>query len=95
MNNPAMQDQVNVGPIPQGVYTIEPAHNDAIVGPVAMNLVPAGGNQMFCRSDFLIHGDNASEDHSASEGCIILDRYARVEIGADVLDGDNQLTVVA
>jgi hypothetical protein len=95
MNNPAMQDQVNLGPIPQGVYTIEPAHDDDVVGPVAMNLVPDAGNQMFCRGGFLIHGDNATEEHSASEGCIILDRYARVEIGADVQDGDNQLTVVA
>ncbi len=34
MNNPAMQERVNVGPIPQGVYTVEPAHDDEVVGPV-------------------------------------------------------------
>jgi hypothetical protein len=95
LNNPAMQTQQGVGPIPQGAYTIQPTHDDAQVGPVAMCLVPAATNIMFGRADFLIHGDNADMDHTASEGCIILDHDTRVGISADVLAGNNQLTVTA
>ena len=95
MNNPAMQDRANEGPIPQGVYTIEPAYNDDVVGPVAMNLEPAPGNKMFGRGGFMIHGDDVIEEHRASDGCIILDRYARDEIGKDALRGENQLMVIA
>lgn len=95
LNNPAMQDAHAVGPLPQGTYTILPPHADAKVGPIAMHLVPAAGNRMFNRGDFLIHGDNAAANHSASEGCIIMPHDARVAIGAAVLAGDNQLTVTA
>ena len=95
LNNPEMQQVKGVGPIPQGVYTIEPPHADPVVGPVAMRLQPAAGNEMFGRGDFLIHGDNADLDHSASEGCIVLPYDARVEIGAEVRLGNNQLTVTA
>jgi hypothetical protein len=42
----------------------------------------------------MIHGDDASEYQKAPEGCISLDRYARDEVGADVLRGDDQLIVV-
>jgi hypothetical protein len=94
MNNPAMQQVHGTGPIPQGSYTIEAPHADAEVGPVAMCLVPAAGNAMFNRGDFLIHGDNPALDHSASEGCIVLPHTARAAIGAKVLAGDDQLTVV-
>lgn len=95
LNNPAMQDVKDVGPIPQGVYTVEPPHADPVVGPVAMRLQPAAANEMFGRGDFLIHGDNTKLDHSASEGCIVLPHSARVEIGAAVLIGNDQLTVTA
>jgi hypothetical protein len=95
LNNPAMQDVHGVGPLPQGDYTIEPPHDDAKVGPFAMRLVPAATNTMFGRGDFLIHGDNAQENHTASEGCIIMSRDARVAIGAEILAGYNQLTVTA
>jgi hypothetical protein len=95
VNNPAMQNVHAVGPIPQGVYTIEPPHADAQVGPVAMRLTPAPENEMFNRGDFLIHGDTAAMDHTASHGCIILPHNTRVAIGSAVVVGDNQLTVVA
>lgn len=93
LNNPAMQDVHDVGPLPQGVYTIQPPHADPKVGPVAMRLEPSPDNTMFGRGDFLIHGDNAAMDHTASEGCIIIPHDARVKIGEAVTDGDNQLTV--
>lgn len=95
LNNPAMEYVHGTGPLPKGTYTIQPPHADAKVGPIAMHLVPAAGNQMFNRGDFLIHGDNAAANHSASEGCIIMPHDSRVAIGAAVLAGDNQLTVTA
>jgi hypothetical protein len=95
LNNPAMQDVHAVGPLPQGSYTILAPHADPKVGPIAMGLAPAPGNEMFRRGDFLIHGDNPQMNHTASEGCIILPHDARVAIGAAVLAGDNQLEVTA
>ncbi len=42
------------------------------LGPIAMELTPNLANEMFGRSGFFIHVDNASLDHTASDGCIIL-----------------------
>lgn len=74
-NNCAMQDMPNVGPIPQGIYTIGQAYNSAKVGPFALPLKPDPSNEMHGRSAFLIHGDNKTG--TASEGCIILPRMMR------------------
>lgn len=93
LDNASMQDVHDIGPLPQGVYTIQPPHADTKVGPVAMRLVPAASNDMHGRGDFLIHGDNAAQNHTASEGCIILPRDVRVKIGEAVLSGDDQLMV--
>lgn len=93
LNQPSAQMIHNVGPIPQGSYTIAPPHADEKVGPVAMRLSPAPGNEMFNRGDFLIHGDNTAMDHSASHGCIILPHNVRAQIGEDVLAGDDLLSV--
>jgi hypothetical protein len=35
---------------------------------------------MFGRSGFLIHGDNAEMNHTASDGCIILSHDIREQI---------------
>ena len=91
VNNPAMQNVHNVGPIPQGVYTVGEPHEPADhLGPLAMPLTPDPANEMFGRSEFFIHGDNAKMSHSASDGCIILDHAARAAIFAG---SDRQLTV--
>ncbi len=45
-----------------------------------MRLTPAPGTDTFGRSAFLIHGDNAKKDKSASEGCIILGPALRQQI---------------
>jgi len=95
VNDPALQNQHDIGPIPQGVYTIGMPHADAQVGPIAMRLEPAPDNEMFGRGDFLIHGDTTAMDHTASHGCIIMPHDTRVAIGTAVVDGDDQLTVVA
>ncbi len=95
LNNPAAQSEPGVGPLPRGKYTIEPPHDDAKVGPIAMRLTPAPTNEMFGRGDFLIHGDNEQMNHTASEGCIVMAKDAREAIAAAVLAGDNQLEVTA
>lgn len=69
-----------VGPIPPGRYRIGPAYRHPRLGPVTMNLDPLSGTEMFGRSLFRIHGDNAA--HDASHGCIILSRALRDAIAA-------------
>jgi hypothetical protein len=74
-NNCDMQHVRAVGPIPVGTYTIGTPYNSKKVGPFALPLKPDPRNQMFGRSAFLIHGDNATG--TASEGCIIMPRRVR------------------
>jgi RHS repeat-associated protein len=95
LNNPKAQDKPNVGPIPQGDRKIEP-QKDNVTGqghklPASMRLDPSKDTDTFGRSGFLIHGDNSQQNHSASNGCIILNRPTRNQIGGS---GDNNLTVV-
>ncbi len=77
LNNPAMQNVVRTGPLPQGTYTIGSQYNSPNTGRATMALTPALSNSMYGRNAFRIHGDNARGDQSASEGCIILNRNAR------------------
>ena len=74
LNNPAMQDVRNVGPIPQGFYYIDPQKSNEKFT-AFMRLTP--GQEIYGRSGFLIHGDNKRRNQSASEGCIILPRDVR------------------
>jgi hypothetical protein len=91
-NNPALQTAHDVGPLPQGMYSIgDPVDPPNHLGPLAMPLTPTSGD-MFGRSGFFIHGDNSRHDHSASDGCIILGPAIRQQIA----DGDDtDLQVVA
>jgi hypothetical protein len=79
LNNPLMQDVHRVGPIPVGRYLIGPS-KDPIdhLGPIAMPLVPLAGNVLFGRSAFFMHGDNASVNHTASLGCIVMLKSVRI-----------------
>lgn len=76
-NNPAMENVPNVGPIPAGDYTIGSPYDTRTHGPHVMRLTPQGHDARG-RSGFLIHGDNRT--HTASQGCIILDRATRDQI---------------
>ncbi len=87
-NNPAMQNVENVGPLPQGVWKIGPAHFDGDLGPCVMDLTPGAGTDTFGRSLFRIHGNNVADD--ASHGCIIMGPAVRQEIAKS---GDTDLTV--
>ena len=88
-NNPDMQAEHDVGPIPVGRYTIGPPEDGH--GGFALRLTHDPGNEMFGRDGFLIHGDSVSEPGTASLGCIILPRMIRWAIWGS---GDRDLEVV-
>jgi hypothetical protein len=92
LNNPALQDEAEIGPLPQGAYTIGPAFTHPSKGPVVMHLTPNEGTQEFGRSAFLMHGDNQLMNHSGSEGCIVAARNIRDLVAAST---DRDLTVTA
>lgn len=77
-NNSAMQNSPNVGPIPQGTYSIGQAYHNQHTGPVTMNLNPVQNTNTFGRNLFRIHGDNAT--HNASNGCPIAPPAVRQQI---------------
>jgi hypothetical protein len=91
LNNPDMQQVPDVGPLPEGFYSIGPAYNHPALGPVTMNLSPDAANEMFGRGDFRIHGRKFPGDMGASHGCIVLDHAPRVSIAGS---GDRRLQVI-
>ena len=95
VNNPEMQNVVGIGPVPQGLYTIQPPTEHPKLGRLAMALLPSSENTMFGRSAFFMHGDNSAANHTASEGCIIMAPVIRNAVASAVASGDNQLEVVA
>jgi RHS repeat-associated protein len=71
------------GPIPAGTYKIgkaQPDKNYHGKGPVVMRLTPDAGNNMFGRTDFLVHGDNGRG--TASIGCVVMSRKTREKMAA-------------
>jgi Protein of unknown function (DUF2778) len=90
-NNPNEENVQNVGPIPEGFYDIEAPEDSPTHGPYALRLLPDAGNNMYGRSEFLIHGDSIERPGRASEGCIIIPRSARETIWES---GDHRLQVV-
>lgn len=93
LNNPLQQDVPDVGPIPQGDWTIGEFFDDpGGKGPVVAHLTPMDGTETFGRSGFMIHGDNDAMNHTASEGCIILLRSLRAMVAAST---DRVLIVTA
>jgi hypothetical protein len=89
-NNPAMQSVHNVGPIPQGQWTIVGPPVDLVPeGPYVLRLEPQPSTITFGRSGFLIHGDTTPPGN-ASQGCIIMPRPTRQAIWASE---DYQLNV--
>jgi Protein of unknown function (DUF2778) len=91
LNNPAMCNVPDVGPLPQGKYTIGQPISDDNVGVFALPLTPDPSNDMFGRSAFFIHGDNPAMNHTASDGCIVLARPIR-QVIADSGDADLIVT---
>jgi hypothetical protein len=91
-NNPAMQNVIDVGPVPCGMYTIQPPVNTDKHGPYVLWLEPDPANEMFGRADFGIHGDNIERPGTASDGCIIMPRFVREYIWNS---SDNRLAVIS
>ncbi len=96
LNNPAMQQEHNVGPLPQGIYAINPPVNTTTHGPYVMWLTPDPANNMFGRSGFGIHADEVANPGKrlASTGCIVMSNEARRAIWAAAQADGHQLQVV-
>ena len=90
-NNPECQDDKNLGPIPQGMWTLTECFDSTKHGPYCIRLEPAEGTITFGRDGFLIHGDSINHPGEASEGCIILPRRFREQVWESF---DTQLEVV-
>jgi hypothetical protein len=92
-NDPAMQQVANVGPIPQGDWTIAgPPADTQDHGPYVLHLQPAPQTETFGRGGFLMHGDSIDSPGCASQGCVIVPRPAREQVWNS---GDRDLKVVA
>ena len=92
LNNPLAEAEEGVGPIPRGNWAIAQwfdRYQDK--GPQVARLLPQGFDA-HGRAGFLIHGDNALQNFSASHGCIILPRPIRNLIRES---GVTMLTVTA
>lgn len=76
-NNPQLERDPDVGPIPVGFYTFCPPEDSPTHGPFVLPLLPDENNEMFGRSGFLCHGDSIEHPGQASKGCIILARTIR------------------
>lgn len=90
LNNPALETMANIGPIPRGEWRIwrwDDHHGDK--GPQVADLIPID-HDAHRRDDFLIHGDNADMNHTASHGCIIAPRAIRDELRQS---GETRLVV--
>ena len=91
-NNPSMQAVADLGPIPQGEWTIVgPPINTPTHGPFVLRLEPSNGTNLFGRSGFLMHGDSIESPGTASHGCIIMPRNIREQVWQS---GDTALQVV-
>ncbi|WP_416385516.1 tlde1 domain-containing protein [Tsuneonella sp. CC-YZS046] len=94
INDPEKARVRSCGPIPQGRYRIYERSHPRFAYP-AYALVPLEGTETFGRTGFWIHGDNRARNRSASTGCIVIDRAARLRLRRELLAGaDPVLTVV-
>jgi Protein of unknown function (DUF2778) len=91
-NRPDAQSLRDEGPIPCGRYTIGHPYDSMDHGPYVLPLMPHIGNQMFGRSNFLMHGDSIPNPGKASKGCVVMARAIRELVGEDE---DNVLIVVS
>lgn len=82
-NNPKLEAEPDVGPIPVGKWLIGKPQDHPHLGPLVMHLTPFQFDP-HGRSGFFIHGDNKLANGSASHGCIILPRWARQAIASSL-----------
>jgi type VI secretion system (T6SS) effector TldE1-like protein len=91
-DNPIDEPLKNIGPLPEGLYTLDVPLLQSHLGPFAIPLVPDPANDMFGRDGFYCHGDSLENPGCASEGCVILPRDVREAMWNSP---DHQLRVVA
>jgi hypothetical protein len=92
-NNSALQSIPDVGPLPQGRYTIGQPYDSPRTGPFTLPLLPISHAAEFGRGDFRIHGDSAEHPGAASHGCIVLPREVRERIDRE--NTDRLIEVIA
>jgi len=91
-NNPAMEADKDIGPIPCGFYSIAGLiDHDPTCGEYVLVLTPDATNEMFGRSGFRWHGDSAEHPGEASHGCVVSARSLRVDAWGG---GDHNLQVI-
>lgn len=75
----------NYGPLPAGTYTIGSEQDNVLrngkTRDDSMRLYSDPGTWTYERGGLLIHDDNGVHNHSASEGCIVMDKKIRNKIG--------------
>jgi hypothetical protein len=82
LNNPALQNVVDVGPLPEGDFAIGDPVDGTHLGDGAMPLAALPGTDTHGRSELWLHQDNVQHNESASEGCGILPLSALKAIAA-------------
>lgn len=93
VNDPIAEGLEGLGPIPVGEWTIGSFFDDpGGKGPIVTHLTPCVGTDTLGRDEFMIHGDNAQGNHTASHGCVILARPYRMAIRDS---GDTSLIVIS
>jgi hypothetical protein len=95
VNNPALQSVHDIGPLPQGSYTINSPVNTTTHGPYVMWLTPDPANQMSGRSGFGIHADEMANPGKrlASTGCIVIGDRPVIWAAAQADDHKLRVTV--
>ena len=91
VNNSAMCNVPDVGPLPPGLYTMGTPVEHSHLGAFAIPLTPDPANEMYGRKDFYCHGDTTPSGN-ASEGCVILPRDIREMMHTS---SDQKIQVVA
>ena len=69
-NNPRLQDVVNLGPIPRGLYHITQLYHSKKVGRNSLKLAPVGHDALK-RTNLVMHGDSVTRPGYASKGCVV------------------------
>lgn len=90
-NNPTMEREPFIGPLPVGIYEMKTPIPKSHLGPFAIPLEPNPTNEMYGRGHFYLHGDTTPSGN-ASEGCIIMPRAIREKMWASA---DHVVMVVA
>jgi hypothetical protein len=73
VNNPALENVRDIGPVPEGWYTMQAPIDSQLLGRYAIRLTPDETNEMYGRNGFFMHGDEIqhSGEELASDGCIV------------------------